>query len=580
MKSAVGWVEGTETHQGWSGGLGFFCRVMAGGPPVHPPYKVLIGIALVLLLLSGCQSQDHPPTHSVELLPLPALPDLDAVDPAAAKQFRQRHRFVVRLLQKDTANAQGQSWAYGQLGKVYHAYRNLDEAQVCYLNAHSLDPREFRWVYYLGHIDRTQGRYATSNTAFERALQLRPDDVPTLVWLAENARDQHQLESATRRFQQALTINPECIKARVGLAQVALEQNEFVQARRLLEEALTAQPDASQIHYTLGLVLRSLGDTQRAASFFDRIPRNTRARIPIAFADPLMQEVSDLRRSAQYHARQGMKAVSQGRFQAAVREFEQSLAANPDRADARHNLAAALLRLGRPHAAREQLNAQVERAPTYTSSRVLLARMLMDEGDFVSAEDHLRHALEVDPDLERGHAVLGDVFRRTGRFEAALESYRRALDRVPELGAARFGVALTFLQQGRFQPALEYLEHSLATLPQSRGLTLLLARLLAATPDPQIRDGQRALTLALAVVSQSTSIAGAETLAMALAELGRFDEAIDWQRSALKELETESEASNEIRQRVQQRLALYERRQPCREPWAETERLAAYRMTR
>ncbi len=39
MKSAIGWVEGRDTHQGWSGGLGSLYRFVVGGPTGHPPRR-------------------------------------------------------------------------------------------------------------------------------------------------------------------------------------------------------------------------------------------------------------------------------------------------------------------------------------------------------------------------------------------------------------------------------------------------------------------------------------------------------------------------------------------------------------
>jgi hypothetical protein len=50
-----------------------------------------------------------------------------------------------------------------------------------------------------------------------------------------------------------------------------------------------------------------------------------------------------------------------------------------------------------------------------------------------------------------------------------------------------------------------------------------------------VRNGQRAFDLATAVYEREPSPAHGETMAMALAELGRCDEAADWMRRAIEE---------------------------------------------
>ena len=60
-----------------------------------------------------------------------------------------------------------------------------DAAEPCLLNAQTLAPTDIRWPYYLGHLNRDRGELATARTFFERSLELRPDDVASLVWLGD-----------------------------------------------------------------------------------------------------------------------------------------------------------------------------------------------------------------------------------------------------------------------------------------------------------------------------------------------------------------------------------------------------------
>jgi tetratricopeptide (TPR) repeat protein len=99
--------------------------------------------------------------------------------------------------------------------------------------------------------------------------------------------------------------------------------------------------------------------------------------------------------------------------------------------------------------------------------------------------------------------------------------------------------------------------------PRYAAATADLARLLATSHDASLRDGKRALELAV----HANELTGGkdpsvlEALAAAHAETGDFDRAIEYQKKALadKTFETEHAA------RARERLKRYEDRKPWRE---------------
>ena len=96
-----------------------------------------------------------------------------------------------------------------------------------------------------------------------------------------------------------------------------------------------------------------------------------------------------------------------------------------------------------------------------------------------------------------------------------------------------------------------------------------LARLLAASPDAQVRNGRRAFELVEAVVAEHKTTAVAETMAMALAELGEFRGATEWQQMAI---EVAQDAGRpDLAQQMSVNLARYSRGEPCRTPWRDDE---------
>jgi len=120
---------------------------------------------------------------------------------------------------------------------------------------------------------------------------------------------------------------------------------------------------------------------------------------------------------------------------------------------------------------------------------------------------------------------------------------------------ARHREATTLMRLERYADAKRVLERAVLQIPEERRLTHALARLLAASPDRSLRDGPRSFSLASELFSSERVPPHAETLAMALAEVGRFDDARDLQRRILSEFERS--ASREVLDRLRGNLDRY-----------------------
>ncbi|MEO1366836.1 MAG: hypothetical protein AAFX50_06635, partial [Acidobacteriota bacterium] len=119
---------------------------------------------------------------------------------------------------------------------------------------------------------------------------------------------------------------------------------------------------------------------------------------------------------------------------------------------------------------------------------------------------------------------------------------------------------MALILDDRDREARDVLDTVTARLPD---LTLrhLYARLLAGSPDPSVRRGEPAVALALAVFEEKRSPEHAETLAMAYAAAGRFDEALTLQGRLLEQARAEEVDAGFIG-RVERNLTRYRAGQP------------------
>ena len=253
--------------------------------------------------------------------------------------------------------------------------------------------------------------------------------------------------------------------------------------------------------------------------------------------------------------------------------------------DAARELEAAL-----KDAAGSGLKAQVVAAAAATWDR-------LDRPD--KAERLLRDALSAGTDLPENavlHKAVGDRLRRAGQFDDALAAYEKALRLAPDLSEAGLGAAAILGHLGRLDESARIYGDILTATPRSvtarRGeVTALLlarryreaarslrraveifdgerglewrharARLLAACPDGEIRNGTEALRLAEGVFEDVPSLKHGETLAMAYAAVGNYRQAAVIQRNLLDELRRAGRS--DLSPDLGRRLSLYEQHRP------------------
>ncbi|MHC4427552.1 MAG: tetratricopeptide repeat protein, partial [Planctomycetota bacterium] len=412
---------------------------------------------------------------------------------------------------------------------LYHAYDLRETAQACYRNAQQLEPQDPRWPYYLAHLHRAEGRFERSTDSFRRVLELRPDSVPALVHLAQAQLEQNRHDLAEPLFRRALQAEPGCPPALVGLGKIASARGDHAEAARRFEAAVQADPRATEVNYLLAIAYRNLGQRERASALMDRRGPG-RARVD----DPLMTQLKSLASGWPILQNRGVALYQMERYEEALAEFRKAAEVAPEEPMVRINLGSTLTNLGDLDGAerefREALRINPESALAHFNLGTILARF----GDDPSAIGHYWTALRHDPDYLNVHFNLANALRRTGSFGDASRHYRRVVEGDPRRAQARLAEALALIRLHRWREAAGRLEEGAEALPEYRPFRHALVRLLAASPVDDVRDGDRALALAQALVNEERSLPHVAALAMAAAETGDFRLALEWQARAIE----------------------------------------------
>ena len=533
--------------------------------------KVVSGAvaALVLLGPGGMLASKASPAQVAAgepiLVPV-TLPDLGRMHEAVQEQLREAYTALQSLesgsdLDEPAADrraARGE--AYGELGKLLLAGDYPEAAEGYLQNARLLAPGDLRWPYYLAHVFIWKGDLQQAVEHFEEALRLNPSDFATLVWLAHVHVDLDQPEAAEPVLSKARALYPDGQAFLYEGGRAALAAQDYAEAVERLEAALRLNPTATAIHYPLAMAYRGLGDLEQARDHLDR-----RGDAAVAVPDPLMADLHAALRSPQVHRDLGVQASAREDWPEAVRQFRQAAEMAPRNSAMRVNLGTALIRTGDAGAALAALEEAVALDPRLATAHYLIGTLLEQSGRHQDAIDRYTAAVTHDPSLGAAHLRRADILRRTGQLEASLTTYRRVIDREE----ARFGEAMALVRLGRYQEARQRLSEAMERYPAEPAFPHALARLLAAAPDDQVRDGQRALELVQALAEEHRTTAVAETMAMALAELGRFAEAVEWQRFAMGI--AADAALPKVARGMADNLTRYLQNEPCRTPWRDDE---------
>ena len=489
-----------------------------------------------------------------------ALPDISRAAPEVQEQLRKQHAAMTAAVSQASTPAAERAAAYGDMGKLFVATELYEAADRCFAKARQLAPGDMRWPYYRAHVARLSNDPAKAAGLFEETLSLQADHVPSLVWLAEMRLAQNRPADAKPLLVKAGSLSPREAAVSYGLGRVALEERDYAGAVKALEAALALAPSASRVQYPLAMAYRGLGDTARAEAHL-----RLRGEGGLPPADALMSEVRGLLTNAAALETAGVQAMEARDWSKAISVLRQAVAAAPDNAFTRLNLGTALYLSGEGAAALEEYAAAVRLSPSLARAHFGMGVVLEERRRDREALAAFTAAVDSDPAFGEARFSLANALRRTGRVADSLRHYDAVLSRNPSASQASFGAAMALVRLGRFREARDRLERDAQTFNDQPGFQHALARVLAAAPDDSVRNGARALVLARPLAEMQRSQAVVETMAMALAETGQFDEAVRWQSEAIDLARRGGRA--DLVPHLTANLRLYEMRRPCRTPW-------------
>lgn len=399
---------------------------------------------------------------------------------------------------------------YSRRAEVWKEKGNHDKAIEDLTKAISLDPASADFYSRRAYLWHAKGDLDKVIADCIEASRLNPQDSVALALRGAAYSKKEDYERALTDFDSALKLNPNEVNALFGRGDILSNRNEHDRALADFETLVRLDPNDADALAWRGVTHWEMGDLTQA---FDDLNQAIGIRPEYAWALRLRGQLRTVR----------------GEYTEALGDYNKAIALDPTNADAYCGRGDTLNRMGDRDAALIDLNKAIEILPENAHTRATRGKILMDDRKYGAAAEDYAIAARLDPKNFEVLCYLGQCHEWLGQYKEALENYEKALVRAPD----------------------EFFSN------------MTCAWLLSTSPDPELRDGKRAVTLATKAceVSKNTKWSSLQALAAAHAEVGDFSAATSWQAKALDAITKEDEWDREFGEYL---LSLFQQGLPYR----------------
>jgi tetratricopeptide (TPR) repeat protein len=317
--------------------------------------------------------------------------------------------------------------ALGGLDDLDHALGEMEEAL-------RLDPARGVTYTQLALVEAARGQAGAAETAFQRAIELAPNEVGCHLALANFYWSSGRLSEAEKALESALALDPNSESTNRALAVFSLASGRVEQAERYLKRVSDLSRSPASI-FTLAEYYIATKRTARAVELLEPLVRDAR----VAGAK---------QRLARAYAAAGESAK-------AFALIDETLAANPQDSAALLLKGQLLLDNNRREEALPIVKAAVDAEPTSIAAQFTLGRVYAARGDTDGAKAAFRAVLQQNPSATAAQVELAtiEVATEKGKFGTALRALDDASKTKPSTVDARIAVVRGLLKAQEFDRA-------------------------------------------------------------------------------------------------------------------------------
>jgi len=406
-----------------------------------------------------------------------------------------------------------------------------------------------------------EGDEERANEALDQLIELGVDSPAMIgqIYMLRFLLQGDDAEAQLAVLNEGLETYPENADLLRARAAYYADNEEYEASLEDLKAALTIEPDHIPTLQVLAGVLESLDRTEEALAVLEEASNQAPELVPV-----MLERARLLARTE--------------KWEEALELLNQVAQLDPN------NITLLLIRtainqeLGNYDDALGDVNRILSAIPEFEPALRLRVVLWFEQEEYGRAMQDLKNILRIQ---ERNGEVDSEIYLQIAsllamqdKWEEAIIVFDELLKDSPDDPYALRGRGDAYLGLGQEEDAIVDYEHSLEIAPEDSGVLNNLSWLLSTSMNDELRDGDRALELAVKAceVTEYGEAHILSTLAAAHAELGDFEEARTW---SAKSVELAIEHADELRDGIvdslRAELECYERN----EPWREEDQLGA-----
>jgi putative PEP-CTERM system TPR-repeat lipoprotein len=328
------------------------------------------------------------------------------------------------------------SLTYNIKGFALMAANDMGGARKAFERGLQLQPNNISAATQLARMDRAEGKTEDGRKRFEKIVKAEPKNVRAQILLSQVMQEMQAPVAEIRAvLEKAVAADPGSNEARAALVQLLLRNGDAKQALEVAQQAVAAQPGSGAALKLLGRTELATGDKQQAVASFSKLqaaePNNPAALLELALAQHSMNDDA-----------------------AAEKSLRKAIELKPDMYDAYMRLSSLLLATKRiPEATQLAKQLQTKR-PESPAGFMLEADAAATEKRWSDATAAMQKAYEraKTPQIVMGLRTALTMQGKTAEVQRVTAEWIKAN---PKDGMVRMQVADEALNAGKYAEALE-----------------------------------------------------------------------------------------------------------------------------
>jgi tetratricopeptide (TPR) repeat protein len=245
----------------------------------------------------------------------------------------------------------------------------------------------FGWKMLAGTL-QMQGKDAL--TAFQKVVELMPDDASAYNNLGVALKNRGRLGKAVASYQQAVLLKPDYAEAHSNLGAALRDLGRLDDAVASYREAIACKPDFALAYYNMGNAQQKLGRREDAMTSYR-----------------LATEIKPDFVEAHFNLGSALKDL--GQFDEAVTSYRKVVELKPDYVEAHKNLGIVLQKCEQLEAAEASFRKALEIDPACIEALLGVSYLYVVNGDTKRAEESIQNILAIQPDNSDARLMLAGL---------------------------------------------------------------------------------------------------------------------------------------------------------------------------